>query len=498
MSCGAKRIFGCLPILFILFSCSAENPSEMIPDGDSVRDNIPEASSDGGSANKPISETNFVGASIYEFTNPINVAGADPYVMLHTDGYYYYTRTLGDRLDIWKSRTLTGIDLGERKTIWTASSGLRDIWAPEIHHINEKWYLYYTGNTGCGDACRGIYVLENVSDDPLHGEWVEKGKVNTQYAGLDGSVFEHHGQLYFTYAAYGEWSGSHGSGIAIASMSNPWTLNGDDVIVTYPEYEWEQKGMHVNEGSVILKRNNHLFLVYSGSACWEDDYAIGMLSTSVDSDLLDPNSWTKSTKPVFSTSVKNGVYGPGHNSFVRSKDGTEDWIVYHGNSEPGQGCGLRPTRLQKLVWNEDDTPDFGIPTNGPLQVPSAEYRIEAEHGIWHEAQLNDKKDSSNHKTVTLANENSYLLIEDINVPESGIYQMIVKYSSSEGSLDATGSVSVNGEVSSVLIYPHTEKGEFNEATMQVKLNRGRYNSIKFIKDNHIVEIDYIEFTHIVE
>src|SRR5690606_40356267 len=58
----------------------------------------------------------------------------------------------------------------------------------------------------------------------------------------------------------------------------------------------------------------------------------------------------------------NGVYGPGHNYFVKSKDGTQDWIVYHGNNNPGEGCGARPSRMQEVNWNADATPDFGIPT----------------------------------------------------------------------------------------------------------------------------------------
>ncbi|WP_331436704.1 family 43 glycosylhydrolase [Gordoniibacillus kamchatkensis] len=190
-------------------------------------------------------------ASTSSYTNPINTAGADPYVMLHSDGYYYFTRTLGSRLDLWKSRSLIGIDLGERKTVWTAPPNLKDIWAPEIHYIDGKWYMYYTANTGCGDNCRGIYVLENASADPLQGTWVDKGRINTQYSGLDGTVFDQNGQLYFLYAAYGNWSGAHGSAIAIAPMSNPWTLNGDNAILTKPEFDWEQKGMPVNEARLF-------------------------------------------------------------------------------------------------------------------------------------------------------------------------------------------------------------------------------------------------------
>nr|WP_144928350.1 family 43 glycosylhydrolase [Paenibacillus bovis] len=439
-----------------------------------------------------LSDTTAVTVSTEEFSNPVNTAGADPYVMLHDDGYYYFMRTLGHRLDIWRSRTLTGIDLGERKTVWTRPANLHDIWAPEIHHIDGKWYIYYTANTGCGDACRGVYVLENDSANPLEGEWVDKGRINTQYSGLDGTVFEHNGEKYFLYAAYGNWSGQHGSAIAIAKMVNPWTLTGENEILTYPEYAWEKYGMHVNEGAVILKREDKVHLVYSASACWMDQYAIGMLSTSEDSNLLDPNAWTKSAEPLFKSSPENGVYGPGHNYFVKSKDGTQDWIVYHGNNNPGEGCGARPTRMQEVNWNADATPDFGIPTNGPLAVPSGEYRIEAEHGTLRKVKLNNVKNSTN-QTVSLNNVNSSLLIEDINVPEAGTYTMTVKYSNYAGP-DATSYVSVNGKPATVLSYPSTGKNNFSTVTMDVELRKGYNNTIEFTKKKHQLEIDYIEIS----
>ncbi|MEH6991833.1 family 43 glycosylhydrolase [Neobacillus drentensis] len=430
-------------------------------------------------------------ASTSSYTNPINTAGADPYVMLHTDGYYYFTRTLGHRLDIWKSRSLTGIDLGERKTVWTPPSNLKDIWAPEIHHLDGKWYIYYTANTGCGDDCRGVYVLENSSADPLQGEWVDKGKVNTQYSGLDGTVFEHNGQRYFMYAAYGDWSGRHGSAVAIAPMSNPWTLEGENVILTKPDYSWEKKGMDVNEGAVILKRNGSIFLIFSASACWEDDYALGMLQASENSNLLDSASWTKSAQPVFSKSTENGVYGPGHNSFVKSKDGTQDLIVYHANNGAGQGCGPRPTRVQPFGWNADGTPDFGVPTNGPLEIPSGDFRIEAEHGTPDKANIKNVKGASSGKVVNINNTNSVLLIEDVNVPEEGTYTLTIGYSNSAVP-DAVQQVSVNGKPATTLSYPHTGSKKYSEIKMEVELKKGYDNTIQFSKGKHAVNIDYIE------
>ncbi len=430
-------------------------------------------------------------ASTMNYSNPINTAGADPYVMLHSDGYYYFTRTLGNRLDIWKSRSLTAIDLGERKTVWTPPSGLKDIWAPEIHNIDGKWYIYYTANTGCGDDCRGVYVLENDSPDPLQGSWTDKGKLNTQYAGLDGTVFDHNGRLYFLYAAYGDWSGSHGSAIAIAPMSNPWTLDGDSSILTKPEYDWEMKGMPVNEGAIILKNQGKIYLVFSASACWEDDYSLGILSADAASDLLNPASWTKSDKPVFAKSAANGVYAPGHNSFVPSKDGTQDLIVYHGNSGPGQGCGARPTRVQPFTWNNDGSPNFGVPTNGPLAVPSGDYRIEAEHGTPAKALIKEEAGASGGKVVRLNNTNSSLSIKDVIVPEEGSYTLNIRYSNTAGP-DASEQVSVNGHPAVTVALPHTGSKQYATASIQVELKKGYDNVIEFAKSKHAVDIDYIE------
>lgn len=70
-----------------------------------------------------------------------------------------------------------------------------------------------------------------------------------------------------------------------------------------------------------------------------------------------------------------GVYGPGHNGFFTSPDGTENWIVHHANSSSTGGCGNgRTTRAQKFTWNADGTPNLGTPvgTGISLTSPSGE------------------------------------------------------------------------------------------------------------------------------
>src|SRR5687767_820 len=96
------------------------------------------------------------------FTNPLLPSGADPW-SIYKDGYYYYTNTIGNRIDIWKTKSLSDLETAERKTIWTPPTGTlysKDIWAPEIHFIQGKWYVYFAADDGKNENHR-LYVLEN-------------------------------------------------------------------------------------------------------------------------------------------------------------------------------------------------------------------------------------------------------------------------------------------------------------------------------------------------
>ncbi|RYD79099.1 MAG: glycosyl hydrolase family 43, partial [Sphingobacteriales bacterium] len=282
------------------------------------------------------------------FKNPLLTSGADPYSYFK-DGFYYYTQTSGNKIELWKVKSLSDLNEAPHKTIWKApESGpyAKQIWAPEIMFIQGKWYAYFAADDGKNENHR-MYVLENSSPDPMEGNWVFKGQITdeTNKWAIDADIAEINGKLYMV------WSGWEGDvnrkqEIFIAQLKNPWTVEGKRFKISSPQFEWEKHGdlndpnnpphVDVNEGPQFLVHGNKVFVIYSASGCWTDFYALGMLSANLNSQLLNPDSWLKHNKPVFQTSAENGVYAPGHNSFFKSPDGTEDWILYHANDKPGQ------------------------------------------------------------------------------------------------------------------------------------------------------------------
>ncbi|AOZ92125.1 glycoside hydrolase family 43 protein [Paenibacillus crassostreae] len=307
--------------------------------------------------------------------NPIVEQRADPWVYRHTDEYYYFTASVPeyDRIELRRAKVLQDLDAVDPVVVWRKHETgplSANIWAPELHYIDGKWYIYFaaahTSETKEGLFDHRMYVLENVSANPLEGKWEEKGQVRTKWESfaLDATTFEHKSKRYYVWAQKAlDIVGN--SNLYISEMSNPWTLCGEQAMISTPEYPWEVIGFKVNEGAAVLKRNGKIFISYSASAT-DHNYCMGLLTADEDANLLDPASWVKSEQPVFQTNELTGQYGPGHNSFTVSPDGKQDIIVYHArNYKEIVGDPLydpnRHARAQILHWNSDGTPNFGIP-----------------------------------------------------------------------------------------------------------------------------------------
>jgi GH43 family beta-xylosidase len=311
-----------------------------------------------------------------QYNNPIVMERADPWVYKHTDGYYYFTGSVPgyQSIEVRRAKTLNDLENNsETLLVWHApETGLMSelIWAPEIHFIQGKWYIYFAASNDGIKRNRynhhRMFVIENSHENPMNTDWVEKGQIVTQFESfsLDGTTFEHNNDLYYVWAQQDPRIPGN-SNLYLSKMETPWALKGKQLLLSVPEFDWEKIGYSVNEGGAVITRNGKIIITYSGSAT-DENYAMGLLWADDTSDLLDGFSWHKLTEPIFVSSEKNSQYGPGHNSFTVSEDGQEDVLLFHARPEKNkEGDPLdNPNRhaiAQTFTWSEDGLPIFGEP-----------------------------------------------------------------------------------------------------------------------------------------
>lgn len=319
------------------------------------------------------------------FTNPLR-RGADPFV-IKQNGKYYTIFNKDGGFAVTESRYLTRFEKEEivwmpPKNAWNSYN----LWAPEIHPINGKWYIYYAASVHDGTPfyAQRTGVLE--ADNPF-GPYTDKGKLYTgddpeqkkdNCWAIDMTVLQHKGK---NYAVWSGWETLHDHHdvdqyLYIAELINPWTLS-KRILLSKPELEWE-KGDHIllQEGPQILQHKDDVFIIYSTRGSWSEYYKLGQLRLkSPDSDPLNPASWIKSEKPVFQGT--STVHGVGHASMTTSPDEKEYWIYYHSKLSLEGGWDNRHVFLQKFTFDESGNPVFGIPKGGGVMTrPSGEIEIE--------------------------------------------------------------------------------------------------------------------------
>jgi GH43 family beta-xylosidase len=319
---------------------------------------------------------------IKTFTNPV-WDGADPWMTKHGDNYVY-CYSANNAIFVTRSKKM--ISRGEARKIWTApSSGWNRacVWAPEIHFIGGRWYVYYAaGISGPPFIHQRTGVLRSKSED-VFSEYEDMGVLYTgdhpedtssNIWAIDMTILEHKGKLFAIWSGWVNQENTDATPqhLFISEMENPFTMKGKRVKLSSPEETWETGGpLNLNEGPEVLKNKDEVFIVYSCRESWLVDYRLGLLQlVNPNGNLLDPANWTKKGA-VFQGNAS--VFGVGHSSFVKSPDHAEDWIIYHSKKETAPGW-KRDVRMQQFYWNTDGTPNFGtpVPAGQRINAPSGD------------------------------------------------------------------------------------------------------------------------------
>lgn len=304
--------------------------------------------------------------------------GAYPFVTEYKGTYYYTMQTEKvDTIMLWATDDLNNINGEGGKVVFTsARSHLSNFWSPELHRIDGKWYMYFEGDDGNTDNHQ-IYCIENPSDDPMKGEWTQRGPIITDD---DWNFGIHPTSVVVGGRQYLLWSGwerrrieTETQCLFIAEMENPWTLKSRRVLLSRPEYEWERQWITANGQRsaypIFVNENPEAFLspdgkrvivAYSASGIWTTYNSLGVLYADTGSNLLDQSSWTKISEPQFVADSTSGLFGTSNISVVQSPDKQKTYMMYETKHEEN-GYIPRDIRLKEITWDGNSLPVFGKP-----------------------------------------------------------------------------------------------------------------------------------------
>lgn len=293
-------------------------------------------------------------------TNPIVSKGADPWVVREGEMFHYcYVRK--DTVFLKSVKRISELKDAKERVLWIPEKGTaysKEVWAPELHFLEGKWYIYVAADDGKNENHRmHIIASEGASISSAFKYFGILTDKSDKWA-IDGSPFKYNDKLYYI------WSGWEGNknvaqNIYIAEMSSPTSIKSERILLSKPEKDWEKRGSNkdlptINEGPEILEKNGKLFLIYSAAGSWSDHYCLGML-TLTGKDPLKAKNWKKSPEPVFESN--EFVTSPGHASFIKIKK--KDYIVYHSARHKGAGWD-RQVNIQPFEWKKG-SPFFGKP-----------------------------------------------------------------------------------------------------------------------------------------
>lgn len=432
------------------------------------------------------------------FYNPFLSTANDPWVVKGEDWYYYCFSLSG--LHLVRSRTLSGLDAAElqpeNNIVMAVGQNQTDIWAPELHHYQNHWYIFYAADYNCDNTQHRMYVMRSQTDDPF-GKWDAPVKLrlpDDQWA-IDGTFFEYEdGRIFLVWSGWESMADASNSKqrlyIAQLETGDPTNVvSTERVLISTPTLDWETVSMPINEGpTVIASPNGTYYCIYSASFSGSDAYAIGAIC--LNGEPLDKGAWEKLPQPILSSDAERKIYAPGHASFVQSPDETETWMIYHTAKASGAGW-VRSGRAQRLMWvNDIPTIENGLADNDALQpMPSGEETNRILICL-SDGELNENAVVLSDGSLSLPDVSAKAKVY-VTAEKAGQYAIYIRHTAKQWQDNTALRITVNGNKRFTTNASRSEAGQFVIDRLLVTLTEG-LNTLT-LQVNHETEFDVLVF-----
>ena len=330
------------------------------------------------------------------FSNPLDVAFGDPYILDDGNGNYYMYGTGAGAKDgfvVYTSQDLVNWDNGGQVFYGntTDSWSTANFWAPEVYKFEGRYYMFYSADWKVNTTNEGenFKIGVAVSDSPTgpFEDMMDRPIFDPGYPIIDANIYQdEEGKfyLYYSRACYkhpveseiAEWAreqnlfdeieeswiyGVELSPDFMSVVSEPILLLSPPSTMDDEQAEWESRSVtsgEVNrrwtEGSFIFKHSGQYYMMYSANHFGGEHYAVGYATGP---SPLGP--FTKAdNNPVIEKNTKKGgqVTGTGHNMVLFSPDNNQMYTIYHGRTEK--------TGDERVVFIDK----MSIDENGRLEV----------------------------------------------------------------------------------------------------------------------------------
>ncbi len=361
-----------------------------------------------------------------------------------------------------------GVIVSQDKVEWVNPTSF-SMWAPDCVERNGKYYFYFPANVKTG---KGFGIGVAIADKP-EGPYVPQKEPIANVRSIDPCVFiDKDGQAYIYYSL---------NRIFAAKLKDNMTE-----LVSEPVVLGDLPTKGLVEGPFFFERNGIYYMTYPHveNKIERLEYAMGdnplgpFKVTGVIMDETPMGTWTN------------------HHSVIQYNG--QWYLFYHQSAYSPKFDKNRSVCIDSLFFNEDGTIRKVISTNRGVGITSALGKIEIDRysqtsPIAISVTFIDTANTFKGWKATLSNQNSWIAYNAVDFGNKKPKSVLVNASSQTG-----GTLQLRLDKSDGLLLAEVKvpkSAALNSVNTRLsKYQKGIHNLVLVLKDNGIVDVDWVQFT----